>query len=90
MKQKKSENESIKQQSNNDFWMKELKEREGIKKESREFRKIVDTVKKDMLEQIEKTSRCRENSMNNEMAQLESALESNDAEQIKAVLKNLS
>lgn len=90
MEQKKSENEQIKQQSNNDFWMKELKERQEIKKKSREFRKIVDTVKKDMLEQIEKTSRCRENSMNNEMAQLESALESNDAEQIKAVLKNLS
>lgn len=85
--QEKNENRIKKKSSN--FFVQELKERAKIKKQSNLFKKAVDDEKARQLQQIEEESEGRNGEIGIKINNLEEALNSDDPELVKEMLKNM-
>jgi len=85
--QEKNENRIKKKSSN--FFVQELKERMKIKKQSNLFKKAVDDEKARQLQQIEEECEVRNSEIGIKFNNLEEALNSDNPELVKEMLKNM-
>lgn len=70
------------------FFVQELKARAEIKQKSKAFKTMVDVGKEKELRRIDAESKRREDSISTDVSALDAALNTDDAEMIKAALKN--
>lgn len=86
-KLEKSENQT--QKKPNNFFIHELKERAEIIKQSHLFKKSVDDEKARQLQMIEEGCKIRKDAISDKISKLEGALNGDDPELIKEMLKNM-
>ena len=89
---KKSELNDAQEKKNttDNFFVKELKERAEIRQKSKIFKSIIDSEKAAELHRIDSESKLREERISSDISALDTALNGDDTEMIKAALKNFN
>ena len=73
----------------NNFFIQEMKKRAKIRQKTKIFKAMVDAEKQQKLRRIENDSNRRKEDVSADILALESALNGDDTEKIKAALRNL-